>query len=75
MVATGVIECEYNYLFVEHVIHQGSLIFFVTLHQEFGRLIYDGLLGVSQIIFNALVNKNFTHKPIFQGTKHLDYEH
>jgi superfamily II DNA helicase RecQ len=35
MVVTRVIEYGYNYLYVELLIHRGSLIFFVTLHQEF----------------------------------------
>jgi hypothetical protein len=61
MVAIGVIECGYNYVYVELIIHQGSLIFFVTLHQEFGRLTYDGLLSVSQIIFNAHFSTKTLH--------------
>ncbi len=39
MVATGVIDCGYNYPSVRLVIHRGFFRSFVALHQKFGRLV------------------------------------
>jgi len=52
MVATGVIGCGYNYPYVRLVIHCGSFKSFPTFHQEFGRLVWDGKLGISQVVTN-----------------------
>jgi hypothetical protein len=52
MVATGVIRCGYNYPYVRLVIHYGPFKSFPTFHQEFGRLAWDGKLGISRVITN-----------------------
>jgi len=52
MVATGVIGCGYNYPSVKLVIHYESFKSFLTFHQEFGHLAWDGKLGINQVITN-----------------------
>jgi len=52
MLATRVIRCGYNYPYVKLVIHYGSFKSFLTFRQEFGRLAWDGKLGISRVIIN-----------------------